>query len=272
MRLGDGYEVHLRWWTANGERRGVVLYFHGIQSHGGWYEGSGAALAAAGFDVCMPDRRGSGLNAEPRGHSASVEQMTDDAEAMLHYACEQSGCERAHVVGVSWGGKQAVWLAQAQPDRVASVTLICPGLFPKVDLTTTDKFRVAMAMVNDRSKLFEIPLNSASFFTDNPERIRYVDEDAIKLTRVSASFLLASRQLDKRLRKFGQGAYRGPLHLMLAGKERVIDSARTREWFDRLPSANKQLSEFPEASHTIEFERDPSAFIRAMVGFVTDCG
>lgn len=273
MRLADGYEIHLRWWAAAGgaPRRGVVLYFHGIQSHGGWYEASGAALAAAGFDVCMPDRRGSGLNAEPRGHCTSVEQTTSDAEALLRYACEQSGFDRVHVVGVSWGGKQAAWLAQPMPDRVASVTLACPGMFPKVDLTTTDKFRVAMAMVNDRDKLFDIPLNSASYFTDNPERIRYVDEDPIKLTQVSACFLLASRQLDKRLRKFDRSAYRGPVHLMLAGKERVIDNVRTRAWFESLPSTQKRLSEFPEASHTIEFERDPSGFFEAMVSFVVDC-
>ncbi|MCB9853243.1 MAG: alpha/beta fold hydrolase [Phycisphaerales bacterium] len=273
MRLADGYEIRLRWWAAAGDapKRGVVLYFHGIQSHGGWYEASGAALSAAGFDVCMPDRRGSGLNAAPRGHCVSVEQTASDAEALLRYACEASEFNAAHLFGVSWGGKQGVWLAQAMPDRVASITLACPGLFPKVDLTTTDKFRVAMAMVNDRDKLFDIPLNSASYFTDNPERIRFVDEDPIKLTQVSASFLLASRQLDKRLRKFDRSSYRGPVHLMLAGKERVIDNARTRAWFDALPSEMKRLSEFPEASHTIEFEQDPSAFLEAVVGFVTDC-
>lgn len=271
MQLGDGYEVNLRWWAAAGERRGVVLYFHGIQSHGGWYEASGAALAAAGFDVCMPDRRGSGVNAEPRGHAESFEQVAGDTEALLDYACAASGCERAHAVGVSWGGKQAVWLAQSRPEQVASITLACPGLFPKVDLTTTEKFRVAMAMVNDRNRLFEIPLNSASFFTDNPVRIRYVDEDPIKLTQVSASFLLASRQLDKRLRKFGSSGYRGPVHLILAGKERVIDNAATRAWFDALPSENKRLSEFSDASHTIEFEQEPSAFFEAMVGFITVC-
>lgn len=270
MQLADGYEIHLRWWDAATPKRGVVLYFHGIQSHGGWYEASGAALAAAGFDVCMPDRRGSGLNAEPRGHATSFEQVATDTEQLLRYACAAAGCDQAHVVGVSWGGKQAVWLAQAMPEHVASITLACPGLFPKVDLTTSDKFRVAMAMINERDKLFDIPLNSASYFTDNPERIRFVDEDPIKLTRVSASFLLASRQLDKRLRKFDRSAYRGPVHLMLAGKERVIDNAATRAWFDVLPSARKRLSEFPEASHTIEFERDPSAFVEAMISFVVD--
>ncbi len=270
MRLADGYEIHLRWWESAGDapKRGVVLYFHGIQSHGGWYEASGAALAAAGFDVCMPDRRGSGANAEPRGHAESFEQVASDAEALLDFACHESGRPSAHVVGVSWGGKQTAWLAQVKPAQVASITLACPGLFPKIDLTTTEKFRVAMAMVNDRNRLFDIPLNSASYFTDNPERIRYVDEDPIKLTRVSASFLLASRQMDKRLRKFAQSPYRGPVHLILAGNERVIDNAATRAWFESLPSSLKRLSEFPEASHTIEFERDPSAFLDAMTTFL----
>ncbi len=49
------------------ECRAVVVMLHGIQSHSGWYEGSGEHLAQAGVSVLAPDRRGSGMNGEARG-------------------------------------------------------------------------------------------------------------------------------------------------------------------------------------------------------------
>jgi alpha-beta hydrolase superfamily lysophospholipase len=47
----DGYRWHYRHYPAEGVSRGRVIYLHGIQSHGGWYEGSSQHLANAGFDV-----------------------------------------------------------------------------------------------------------------------------------------------------------------------------------------------------------------------------
>ncbi|MFQ5430829.1 MAG: alpha/beta fold hydrolase, partial [Phycisphaerae bacterium] len=157
-----------------------MLYFHGIQSHGGWYEPSGARLAEAGLTVLMPDRRGSGLNPPPRGHLDSADQCLADTRRLLDVLLEETGQEAGHVVGVSWGGKQAVLLAQHHPEKVRSLTLIAPGLFPRVDLTRSEKFRVAISMINDRERMFDIPLNDPSLFTSNPERVRFVEEDTLK--------------------------------------------------------------------------------------------
>jgi len=235
---------------------GAVLYFHGIQSHGGWYESSGSRLAERGLTVLMPDRRGSGLNGPPRGHFDSIGQCETDTRYLLDEMLRETGSASAHVIGVSWGAKQAVLLAQQVPERVRSLTLVGPGLFPRVDLTTTEKFRVAMAMVNDRERLFEIPLNDARLFTANPAKIEYVAGDPHKLIEVSASFLLTSRRLDKRLRGFAQSPYRGPVHVLLAGQDKIIDNDRTRAWFDALPSPDRRLTVYPDAHHTLEFEAD----------------
>ena len=49
-----------------------------------------------------------------------------------------------------------------------------------------------------------------------------------------------------------------PLLLMLAGKDRIIDNARTRAVLDRCPTADRRVIEYPEAHHTLEFEEDPT--------------
>ena len=267
LRFSDDYVAQARWWLPPNPR-GVVMYFHGIQSHGGWYEASGQALADAGFAVCMPDRRGSGLSAEPRGHLENLNRLTDDMRATVKAALLRSGQTQVHLVGVSWGGKQAVWLAQNMPETVASISLVCPGIFPKLDLPTSEKFKVALAMVNDRRKDFDIPLNDPSYFTDNVGRQSFVRDDELKLTQVSASFLLTSRRLDRAIRGFERSRYDGGVHLCLAGTDKIIDNEKTRIWYDSLPSQMKRLSEYEDGGHTLEFNAEPQPFFRELVGFI----
>ena len=272
ISLADGYRASVRWWRP-AKSRGAVLYFHGIQSHGGWYEQSGGLLAEMGLTVLMPDRRGSGLNQEQRGHVASVEQCLGDARELLDALLQQTGRSSAHVVGVSWGGKLTVALAGSASDRVQTISLIAPGLFPKIDLATTDKFRVAIAMMNDRHRLFDIPLNDPRYFTANPARLTFLETDSVMLRQVSASFLLASRSLDRHVRRFPQTSFHGGVHLLLAGRDKIIDNDRTRQWFDALPSPDRRLTEYPTGEHTLEFEADPSRFLRDLTEWISSrCG
>lgn len=272
INMSDGYRTAVRWWRPP-EPRGAVLYFHGIQSHGGWYEESGSKLAEAGLMVLMPDRRGSGLNTQLRGHSPSVGRTVDDAKECLDALLAASGHATAHLVGVSWGGKQCVSLASTCPEKVRSVTLVAPGLFSKVDIPALEKLRVAMSMVNDRERLFDIPLNDPRLFTANPERIRFVEADGFKLTRVSAGFLVVGRRLDRFTARFGQSGFRGAIHLMLAGQDRIIDNDRTGDWLRELPFEDRQITLYPEAHHTLEFEQDPSTYFNDLASWIGDrCG
>ncbi len=269
LTLSDGYQAHVRWWRP-AKPRGAVLYLHGIQSHGGWYVTSASRLAEQGLTVLMPDRRGSGLNTEQRGHASSAARCLEDAAEALDALLRETRRLSAHVVGVSWGGKLTVALTTAAAEKVESMTLVAPGLYTRLDLTKAEKLRVALAMLHDRDRLFDIPLNAAELFTANPERIRYVRDDTLKLTRVSASFLLASRRLDRTAWRFAQSAWRGPVHLFLAGRDKIIDNERTRDWLRHLPSEDCQVTEYADAEHTLEFEPDPSQFLHDIVNWIVD--
>ena len=90
----DGYRLACRRYVPSGGRRprGLVVYLHGIQSHGGWYDASSRRLAEAGLAVYLPDRRGSGLNAADRGHAESWEQLAADVVAVEDRALADAGC------------------------------------------------------------------------------------------------------------------------------------------------------------------------------------
>ena len=66
------------------------------------------------------DRRGFGQS--PRANE-SFNAMTDLVAVLDHV-----GAERAHLVGNSMGGETSLALAVTHPDRVHSMTLLCPGI------------------------------------------------------------------------------------------------------------------------------------------------
>ncbi len=252
IQLDDGYRAYARWWPVE-RPRGAVLYLHGIQSHCGWYEDSARRLQAAGFAVLQPDRRGSGRNDGARGHAASGQQLVADGLCCGRRLMEYASTAGYHLLGVSWGGKLACALYMHAPAPIASLQLACPGLFPLVDVSRRMKVRIGLSCVTGGRTLYDIPLNDPTLFTSQAEWQAFLERDTLRLHQVSASFLLASRRLDHRLRGFG-GMPPVPVALFVAGRDQIIDSVRTAQYFRGMDWPWTRIINYPAGEHTLEFD------------------
>jgi pimeloyl-ACP methyl ester carboxylesterase len=77
---------------------------------------------ARSWRVIVVDNRGAGRSSAPRG-PYTIEQMADDTRAMLDHL----DVEKAHVVGISMGGRIALHLTLEHPQRVNRLVLISTG-------------------------------------------------------------------------------------------------------------------------------------------------
>ena len=133
-QAGDGYRWKYRQYPPDGAPRGIVVFIHGIQSHGGWYEYSCTKLAQAGYQVYFLDRRGSGMNAEGRGDAPSFRRLLDDIAEFLTVLPRSAPAGNkvarlpVFLAGISWGGKLAVALERRHPGLVDGLILMCPSL------------------------------------------------------------------------------------------------------------------------------------------------
>lgn len=258
LTLGDGYLAYARYF-APPRPLGAVLYFHGIQSHCGWYEASARHLRDAGFAVLQPDRRGSGRNLEQRGHADSCEQLISDVWVARDELLRRCPLDTFHMLGVSWGGKLAAAAYAVDHARVASLTLVTPGLFPLIGVSPSEKFRIGIAMVTDPSRLFDIPLNDAELFTAHAPKQTFINEDPLTLRQATAGFYLASRRMDRVWARLTDRRA-APLHLLLAEDERIIDNAATAQFFRALNWPRTRITTYHSARHSLEFEPDPRPY------------
>jgi alpha-beta hydrolase superfamily lysophospholipase len=267
QRASDGYPIHVLVWPAEGEVRGRVVVLHGVQSHGGWYHNLGRTLAASGFETHFPDRRGSGANAVDRGHAPSARRLIDDIAERLRSLREAEPRVPVALAGISWGGKTAVITAADHPALVDGLALICPGLHPRVGVSLGERLRIARAFLLDRRKTFPIPLSDPALFTASPEGQRFIAEDPLGLHDATAGLLAVSTFIDRRVRS-ARSRVTQPALLMLAGQDRIVNNARTLEYFRRLASADKRVIEYPEAHHTLEFEPDRSRYAHDLIAWL----
>src|SRR5437868_3764770 len=146
----DGYPIHVASWPTLEAPRGRVVVLHGVQSHGGWYHRLGRTLADAGYEAHFPDRRGSGANRVDRGHAPSSRRLVDDVTGLIASLPPQSPPIPTALAGISWGGKIAVIASARRPDLVAALALICPGLQPRVGVSSRERRAIAWAYFTNR--------------------------------------------------------------------------------------------------------------------------
>lgn len=265
----DEYRCFARLWLPERPDR-AVLYLHGIQSHGVWFERSASTLTEAGCAVLLPDRRGSGRNERDRGHAESPAQLVGDLIVALDTLADRTGLNRATVVAVSWGGKLALALARRVPERLSRLVLVAPGLFPQVDIPARHKLAVAWSCLTRPRRPFDVPLNDPELFTATPEYVDFLRTDPLSVRQVTARFLLTSRRLDWEVRRYGRRPPRVPLTLFLAGRDRIIDNERTRQFVRRLAIDDRTILEHPDAHHTLEFEPAPERYLADLVTTVNE--
>jgi alpha-beta hydrolase superfamily lysophospholipase len=262
--LPDGYRAYGRFWRP-GVERGAVLYHHGIQSHCGWYEGSAAALVEAGFAVLQTDRRGCGRNEAGRGHAESAEQLIADAHAAGDELLRRTQAGAYHVVGVSWGGKLAVAAYVDDARAVKSLSLVTPGFFPRVGVSRETMAEIGFAMLYQPEKAFDIPLDDPERFTSDAAWQRFIATDEWTLRQCTAGFYLASRRMDKLVAKLASCSP-VPVHLVVAGDERIIDNEKTVRFIEQLPWPKVNTTTYPALRHSLEFEG--RSYLNDMVAFV----
>jgi alpha-beta hydrolase superfamily lysophospholipase len=265
----DGYPIHVAVWPVpeGALVRGRVVVLHGVQSHGGWYHRLGRTLAEAGYAAHFPDRRGSGANRADRGHAPSAHRLLDDLAEYLQSLRTRAPGTPIALAGISWGAKLAVLTAGKHPELVDALALICPGLHPRVGVPLGDRLRIAWAWLTNRRKAFPIPLSDPALFTASPEGQAFIAADRLGLHAGTAGLLAASTLIDAMLRRI-PSRVRQPVLLMLAGQDRIVDNDRTRAYVDALASARRQVIEYPEGHHTLEFEPDPSRYARDLIGWL----
>jgi alpha-beta hydrolase superfamily lysophospholipase len=253
-QAGDGRRLVVRVWRTTVPPRARVVLLHGVLSHGGWYSASCAYLSGSGSEVHFLERRGSGINVDFRGDVDRWPTWPEDVESYLNQL--PTNCPRV-LGGISWGGKLAAAVARRHSDLVDGLILICPGIYAHQQPGRWQKLALQLARIpRIGSRYVPVPLEDAGLFTDHVAHRQFVARDPLALRQVTLRFALADQQLTQFAREAPSSLHM-PTLLVLAGRDPIVENASMREYFRALAARDTTLHEYPDATHTLEF--DPAA-------------
>lgn len=245
----------------------ILCCIHGIQSHAGWYEGSCRHFANAGIETWFIDRRGSGFNAVDRGHCKSWRQLVDDLLHSMDEIRRQRPQSRVALLAISWGGKLAMAAQKIRPGFADALIFVAPGWSAKVGPSLRDKLAIGWSALCWPRRMFKVPLNDPALFTADPKWQNYLRNDELSLRRATARLFLSSKLLDGFIANAAE-TVNLPTLLQLAGRDRIVENADLRQYFERFPTTSKRLIEYPNAEHTLEFEPNAKAIAQDAADFL----
>jgi pimeloyl-ACP methyl ester carboxylesterase len=117
----DGIAVEIH--ETTGEAHGTVLLLHGIGGSADTFAGVAPRLAAASWRAVAWDAPGYGESADP-GPEVTGPDSPGAYVDIVARLLARLGVERAHLVGVSWGGVIATHVAARRPELVTSLALV----------------------------------------------------------------------------------------------------------------------------------------------------
>ena len=235
-----------------------VVFIQGLGIHGCAWKPQIDALAPH-YECLSFDNRGLGQS-QPRGTGLTVEQMADDARALI----DARGWPSAHVVGQSMGGLVAVHLALSARERVRSLSLLCS--FPRgrdalpASLETLGKWmRVRFgSRIQRRRALLELMMPEAALATGDCDGL--ASELAILFGHDLADHPpVATRQLFALIRYDATARLHQlagvPTLVINAEHDRIAPPHRGRAIAAAIPGA--RFVEIPDASHAAAIQHAP---------------
>jgi acylglycerol lipase len=254
----DQRRLAARVWESPDAKADVIL-LHGIVSHGGWYLASCQYLASQGFGVHFLERRGSGLSSDHPGDVDHWQTWMNDITDYLR----QLPAERPRILlGISWGGILASAFARYHGDEIAALGLICPGVCSRRAASPVQRIGLQVARRIGLSNMrVAIPLKESWLFTDSPQSQAYIDADPLKLRKITIRFAVENQKLLKEATEHPE-QINLPILLILSGKDPIVDNDATRRFVKRTAHPDQRILEYPDASHTLEFEPDPSPYFQ----------
>ena len=266
VRADDGVELHVSRWSAT-RPWGVVIFLHGIASHGGWFGETATDLREHGVAVYAPDRRGSGRSGGRRGHLDRYVQALDDLTQVVRLVHGGHPGTPVFLAGSSWSAKLAIVYAAAELVPLSGLLLLGPGLLPRVGLSAARRLAVGVGqLVTPRARV-AIPL-TPELYTTTPRYLEFIRADPLRLLTATTRFFWETARLDRR-RVDASAGLRLPLLVLQGDDDLMMDVPATRRWFSALGVDDKTYGSYPGGGHTLDFALDRAAYVADMLRWLS---
>jgi acylglycerol lipase len=275
MNPGHGYfegvdrlRLHYRAWEAH-DPRAALLVVHGMFEHSRRYQEFGTFMAESGVSTYALDLRGHGASEGRRGHARRFELFLQDLD---RFRREVQGLAPQGVplllLGHSLGGLIVLRYLEEYDAPITAAVLTAPWLGTAVPVP---RWQVVLASILNRVlPAFPFPFRiDAATLSHDSERVADYREDAdIHATITPRLFMGISAAMQEALQRGDR--IHIPVHILLAGDDRVVDTARSLAFARSLDPERVTVEVVDGLFHELLQERDRGRIMAVVRGFLLE--
>ncbi len=240
----------------------LVVFLHGIGGNKRNWHPNLAAFAQHWHPVAW-DARGYGESDDYEGPLDFLDYSRDLARVLDHF-----GTEKAHIIGLSMGGRIALDFAAVYPGRLLTLTLCDThrGFAHFSDEAKREFIRLRKEPLEKGGSPKDIAVPVAKSLCGpnvTPEAFEALVDSLSRLHKESYIKCIEASTMAA-----GHGRLediRVPTHVIVGAEDRLTTPAMCRELASMIPGA--RLTVIPDAGHLVNIER-PAEFNAAAAGFI----
>lgn len=249
-----GSDLFYQTWTEP-KARGTLVWTHGIGEHSESYTRLAEGLEGSGWNLAVPDLRGHGRSAGPRGVVHEFSDYRDDLDAFLrHLDLAKEG--RPWILGGHSMGALIVltWCLEDHDSSPAAVVLSSPLLGLRVKVPAFKKKAASLlAQYAPTLTLFN-ELKPHQLTRDSKVLDEYA-RDPLRHDRISAPLYMGMLAAMSHVQE-NAAQIQLPLLIQAAGDDEIVDLGSTQEFFKNLASPQKKMEIYERFRHEIFNEID----------------
>lgn len=244
-------------WRRRAAKEGetVLVFVHGLGLHGRPYGVVASGFTQEGITLIVPDLRGHGHSAGPRGELADAHVLRADLDAVIDAARARHPQSPIVLLGNSMGGLIAADYARQYPKKLAGLILLAPAFRVhasrlKPPMKLTNSLQLADALLDGLIRI-DAPEHLKAC-TREPGFSEAYRADPLATHAVKPQYLLRVSLMGLDWPAAAK-ELRLPLFVGVAGKDQIIDNAGAKAVFDgaATPGEHKTYRRWDAAYHTL---------------------
>lgn len=275
LKMSHGYleglgrlRLHYRTWEAN-DARAALLVVHGLFEHSRRYAELGEFMGSYGISSFALDMRGHGASEGRRGHARRFDVLLQDLD---RFRREVQGLLPVglpmFLLAHSLGGLVGLRYLEEYEAPLAGAVITSPWLGTVAHVPRWQI--VAANVLNKVLPAFPFPFKiDPNLLTHDDERAAdYRDDPLIHSTITPRLFLETAAAIDLTLRRGDRIDV--PVHFILAGDDRVVDTSRSLAFARSLPAHRVTIDVLDGQYHEVLQERGRAAVMGQIRDWLND--
>ena len=262
----DSLKLFYRFYAAR-KPAGTLVILHGHGEHSGRYEKFSEQLKGQNLSLAAFDYRGHGQSEGIESHVNDFEEYFKDVSAFVDFIKAQYGVQnKIFLFGNSMGGLIATHWALRFPEQIQALILSSPcfGIPHQKWIQPFNHFlNLGIPGFQYRNPIYP------PYLTHDQREVEKYKSD--KLIRRKISIRLLEELLRYATQLEGKKNFNlpFPLFILMAGKEKIVDPAKTRRFYEKVSAPHKELTILPGFYHEVFNETGQDQAFSALNGYLT---